>query len=59
MAFGHLFGFVGILVALPVSAVLLVAMRRAKGGYMSSGLYLEGSLPTSPVQPVPAQDDPA
>lgn len=59
MAFGHLFGFVGILVALPVSAVLLVAMRRAKSGYISSSLYLEGSRPTSPVQPVPAQDDPA
>lgn len=43
MAFGHLFGFVGVLVALPASAVLLVAIRRAKRGYLASGLYLEGS----------------
>lgn len=41
MAFGHLFGFVGVLIALPASAVLLVAIRRAKAGYLSSALYLE------------------
>ena len=29
LAFGQLFGFVGVLIALPVSAVLLVAVRRA------------------------------
>jgi predicted PurR-regulated permease PerM len=28
LAFGHLFGFVGVLIALPVSAVLVVAVRR-------------------------------
>ena len=39
LAFGQLFGFIGILVALPVSAVLLVAMRRVRSGYLSSGLY--------------------
>jgi len=39
MAFGHLFGFVGVLIALPVSAVLLVALRRAKGAYLASDLY--------------------
>jgi predicted PurR-regulated permease PerM len=39
LAFGQLFGFVGVLIALPVSAVLLVAMRRAKSGYIASGLY--------------------
>jgi len=39
LAFGQLFGFVGVLVALPVSAVLLVAMRRTKAGYFSSALY--------------------
>ena len=39
MAFGHLFGFVGVLIALPVSAVLLVALRRAKGVYLASDLY--------------------
>jgi predicted PurR-regulated permease PerM len=32
-------GFVGVLIALPVSAVLLVAMRRIKARYMNSRLY--------------------
>jgi len=41
LAFGHLFGFVGVLIALPASAVLLVAIRRAKHGYMGSELYLD------------------
>ena len=39
LAFGQLFGFIGILVALPVSAVLLVAIRRVRSGYLASGLY--------------------
>ena len=39
MAFGQLFGFVGVLVALPASAVLLVAMRRVQSNYMASKLY--------------------
>jgi predicted PurR-regulated permease PerM len=39
LAFGQLFGFVGVLVALPLSAVLLVAIRRVKSGYMASRLY--------------------
>jgi len=40
LAFGQLLGFVGVLIALPASAVLLVAMRRAWAGYLSSNLYL-------------------
>jgi predicted PurR-regulated permease PerM len=39
MAFGQLLGFVGVLVALPVSAVLLVAIRRVRRQYQSSTLY--------------------
>jgi predicted PurR-regulated permease PerM len=39
LAFGQLFGFVGVLVALPVSAVLLVAARRFRRSYQSSSLY--------------------
>lgn len=39
LAFGQLFGFVGVLIALPVSAVLLVAVRRVRAGYLSSRLY--------------------
>jgi len=41
LAFGHLFGFVGVLIALPASAVLLVAIRRARNEYMRSELYLD------------------
>lgn len=40
LAFGQLFGFVGVLIALPASAVLLVAVRRMRAGYLTSRLYL-------------------
>ncbi len=40
LAFGQLLGFVGVLIALPASAVLLVAMRRARAHYRGSKLYL-------------------
>jgi predicted PurR-regulated permease PerM len=39
LAFGQLFGFIGVLVALPASAVLLVALRRLKARYLASKLY--------------------
>ncbi len=39
LAFGQVFGLVGVLVALPASAVLLVAIRRVQAGYMASKLY--------------------
>lgn len=39
LAFGQLFGFIGVLIALPASAVLLVAIRRMKAGYLASRLY--------------------
>jgi predicted PurR-regulated permease PerM len=39
MAFGQLFGLLGVLIALPTSAVLLVAIRRLRDGYMASKLY--------------------
>ncbi len=39
LAFGQLLGFVGVLGALPASAVLLVALRRVKQQYMASPLY--------------------
>jgi predicted PurR-regulated permease PerM len=58
MAFGHLLGFVGVLIALPASAVLLVAIRRAKTRYIASGLYLEGSAPATAPAP-PAKDEAA
>jgi predicted PurR-regulated permease PerM len=40
LAFGHLFGFVGVLIALPVSALLVVAVRRLRSAYVGSPLYL-------------------
>ena len=39
MAFGQLFGFVGVLVALPASAVALVGLRRALVAYRGSRLF--------------------
>ena len=42
LAFAQLFGFLGVLVALPASAVLLVGVRRVRSGYMGSKLYQGG-----------------
>ncbi len=39
LAFGHLFGFVGVLIALPVSAVLAVVLRHLHGAWFASALY--------------------
>ena len=39
LAFGQLLGFVGVLIALPASAVLLVGIRRIKARYLTSKLY--------------------
>jgi len=40
LAFGQLFGFFGVLLALPASAALLVALRHLKGAYLAGPLYL-------------------
>ena len=39
LAFGHLFGFIGVLIALPVSALLVVAVRRLRLAYLASPMY--------------------
>lgn len=39
LAFGQLFGFAGVLLALPVSAVLLVGLRHVRAAYVESPLY--------------------
>lgn len=44
MAFGQLLGFVGVLIALPTSAVLLVALRRVRQTYLASALYRHGPV---------------
>jgi predicted PurR-regulated permease PerM len=41
LAFGQLFGFFGLLLALPLSAALLVTMRHARSWYLHSHLYKE------------------
>lgn len=41
MAFGQIFGFVGVLLALPLSAVLAVVLRRLKEQYLASAFYLD------------------
>lgn len=39
LAFGQLFGFFGLLLALPLSAIFLVALRYGKAWYLSSTMY--------------------
>ncbi|HXM82919.1 MAG TPA: AI-2E family transporter [Burkholderiales bacterium] len=39
LAFGQLFGFFGVLLALPASAALLVALRHLRAAYLASPLY--------------------
>ena len=41
LAFGQLFGFVGVLMALPVSAMLLVGLRHLREAYAASPVYRE------------------
>lgn len=50
-AFGSLFGFVGVLLAVPVTAAIGVLVRFAVDRYRNSGLYLEraGAPPDDPV----------
>ena len=57
MAFGQLFGFVGVLIALPASAVLLVAIRRLREHYLASDIYLSGAGAAAPSEaPAPAAE---
>lgn len=39
MAFGQVFGFFGVLLALPMSAIFMVGMRRLVGSYETSDFY--------------------
>jgi predicted PurR-regulated permease PerM len=41
LAFGHLLGFVGVLLAVPLAAIFLVLLRHLKRKYLDSGLYRE------------------
>lgn len=48
MAFGQLFGFVGMLIALPASAAILVGLREVRHAWFASHLYL-GDTPRPPT----------
>jgi predicted PurR-regulated permease PerM len=50
LAFGQVFGFFGVLLALPASAVLLVGLRRLKTLYLASSLYMAEAEPKSAIQ---------
>ena len=39
MAFGQLFGFIGVLIALPASAALLVGLRELRAAWVASPIY--------------------
>jgi predicted PurR-regulated permease PerM len=42
LAFGQLLGFIGVLIALPASAVVSVALRRARRAYLHSDVFTHG-----------------
>ena len=58
MAGGQLFGFVGVLLALPVAAVLAVMMRHTKQQWLQSPLYRAGTPALAPPLQPPASDEP-
>ncbi|MDQ1314399.1 MAG: hypothetical protein QG662_508 [Pseudomonadota bacterium] len=57
-AFGQLFGFVGVLLAVPLAAILLVALRELVGAYEISALYRGGYNPVSIHSPASAMSAP-
>lgn len=57
-AFGQLFGFVGVLLAVPLAGVLLVTLRELRAAYEASDFYRGGynagsSDPAPPAMPAP------
>ena len=57
MAGGQLFGFVGILVALPVAAVVMVLLRHMHSNYKLSAVYDDGPNPVHLEGHMPMDDD--
>jgi len=57
-AFGQLFGFVGVLLAVPLAAVLLVALRELRGVYEASDFYRGSYNAGSPDSALPAMPPP-
>lgn len=56
---GTLFGFVGILLAVPVAAVLGVMVRHFLGRYRTSAYYHGGTSPSPPSSPPARTGDPS
>lgn len=52
LAFGELFGFLGVLLALPISSVLMVLLRYAQERYTASALYDERAASAAEHAPV-------
>jgi len=59
MAGGQLFGFTGVLLALPVSAVIMVLLRHLHQRYRASQFYGPAGMETAEVQPAVAVQPPA
>ena len=57
-AFGQVFGFVGVLLAVPLAAILLVALRELRGVYTASAFYSGGYNAASFHAPDPAMAPP-
>ena len=57
-AFGQLFGFVGVLLAVPLAAILLVALREMRGVYEASAFYRGSYNAASPDLLPAAMSDP-
>jgi predicted PurR-regulated permease PerM len=56
LAFGSLFGFVGLLVAVPVSACIAVLVRYALSRYLDSDLYHGDAIPDADKPQIIAED---
>jgi len=52
LAFGQLFGFLGVLLALPISSVLMVLLRYVRERYVGSALYDERAASAAESAPV-------
>ncbi len=53
-AFGYLFGFVGLLIAVPLAAALGVLLRFALRQYLASPFYTGAPVPVAPAASAPA-----
>ncbi|HJU07724.1 MAG TPA: AI-2E family transporter, partial [Rhodanobacteraceae bacterium] len=58
LAFGQLFGFLGVLLALPISSVLMVLLRYLHERYVDSALYDERAAAAAEHAPVTLELEP-